>query len=154
MTFETLITILTIENLNSWQSLLPDNWEWHWTAFAILAMFNVVMLGSFIWTFWTACTQQSYDPVFHQLLFKLFSILSSIFCTDPPPPPQKNQGQQRKCQKWRARRRCSGCSVNDAIHGFWLSISRCERAAPYFCQKENGKVTNHKAEGAKLTCKA
>ena len=25
VTFETLITILTIENLNSWQSLLPDN---------------------------------------------------------------------------------------------------------------------------------
>ena len=39
VTFETLITILTIVNLNSWQSLLPDNWEWHWTAFAILAMF-------------------------------------------------------------------------------------------------------------------
>ena len=39
--FETLITILTIENLNSWQSLLLDNYEWHWTAFAILAMFWV-----------------------------------------------------------------------------------------------------------------
>ena len=39
VTIETLITILTIENLNSWQSLLPDNQEWHWTAFAILAMF-------------------------------------------------------------------------------------------------------------------
>ena len=25
VTFETLITILTIENMNSWQSLLPDN---------------------------------------------------------------------------------------------------------------------------------
>ena len=25
VTFETLITVLTIENLNSWQSLLPDN---------------------------------------------------------------------------------------------------------------------------------
>ena len=24
---------------SSWQSLLPDNQEWHWTAFAILAMF-------------------------------------------------------------------------------------------------------------------
>ena len=31
--------ILTIENLNWWQSLWSDNWEWHWTAFAILAMF-------------------------------------------------------------------------------------------------------------------
>jgi len=39
VTFETLITILKIENLNLWQSLLPDNKEWHWTAFAILAMF-------------------------------------------------------------------------------------------------------------------
>ena len=39
VTIETLITILTIENLNSWQSLLPDNQEWQWTAFAILAMF-------------------------------------------------------------------------------------------------------------------
>ena len=39
VTFETLTTILTIENLNSWQSLLSDNQEWHWTAFAILAMF-------------------------------------------------------------------------------------------------------------------
>ena len=38
--FETLITILTIENLNSWQSLLPHNLLWHWTAFAILAMFS------------------------------------------------------------------------------------------------------------------
>ena len=37
--FDTLITILTIENLNLWQSLLPDNKLWHWTAFAILAMF-------------------------------------------------------------------------------------------------------------------
>ena len=45
-TFETLITILTIENLNLWQSLLPDNKERHWTAFAILAMF-------FIGNFWT-----------------------------------------------------------------------------------------------------
>ena len=36
---ETLITILTIENLNSWQYLLLDNQEWQWTAFAILAMF-------------------------------------------------------------------------------------------------------------------
>ena len=40
MAIETLITILKIENLNSWQSLLPDNYEIHWTAFAILAMFN------------------------------------------------------------------------------------------------------------------
>ena len=30
-------TILTVENLKSWQSLLPDNKEWQWTAFAILA---------------------------------------------------------------------------------------------------------------------
>ena len=36
---ETQITILKIENLNPWRSLLPDNKEWHWTAFAILAMF-------------------------------------------------------------------------------------------------------------------
>ena len=40
LTFETLITILTIENLNSWQSLLFYNQEWQWTAFAILTMFN------------------------------------------------------------------------------------------------------------------
>ena len=40
VTIETLITILTIENLNSWQSLLPDNQEWQWTAFAILAIFH------------------------------------------------------------------------------------------------------------------
>ena len=39
VTIETLITILTIENLNSWQSLLPDNQEWQWTVFTILAMF-------------------------------------------------------------------------------------------------------------------
>ena len=39
VTIETLNTILTIENLDSWQSLLPDNQEWQWTAFAILAMF-------------------------------------------------------------------------------------------------------------------
>ena len=41
--FETFITILTIENLNSWQSLLPDNHEWHRTAFTILAMFSSMM---------------------------------------------------------------------------------------------------------------
>ena len=41
VTIETLITILTIENLNSWQSLLPDNQEWQWTVFAILAMFYI-----------------------------------------------------------------------------------------------------------------
>ena len=39
VTFDTLITILTIENLNSWQFLLYDHNEWQWTAFAILAMF-------------------------------------------------------------------------------------------------------------------
>ena len=39
VTIETFITIITIENLNSWQSFLPDNQEWQWTAFAILAMF-------------------------------------------------------------------------------------------------------------------
>ena len=39
VTFETMITILTFENLHSWQFLLPDNKEWQWTAFAILAMF-------------------------------------------------------------------------------------------------------------------
>ena len=39
VTFETLITILTVENLNLWQSLLPDNLEWQWTVFAILAIF-------------------------------------------------------------------------------------------------------------------
>ena len=44
VTFGTLITILTIENLNTWQSLLPYNKEWHWTAFAILAMF-IIWLG-------------------------------------------------------------------------------------------------------------
>ena len=44
VTFETLITILKIENLDSWQSLLPDNQEWHWTAFAILTMFWVIGL--------------------------------------------------------------------------------------------------------------
>ena len=44
VTIETLITILIIENLNSWQSLLPDNQEWQWTAFAILAMFVLKLL--------------------------------------------------------------------------------------------------------------
>ena len=52
MTIETLITFLTIENLNSWQSLLPDNQDWHWTAFAILAMFWFwhwhIFFGSFL----------------------------------------------------------------------------------------------------------
>ena len=32
VTFEILITVLTIENLNSWQSLIPDNLLWHWTV--------------------------------------------------------------------------------------------------------------------------
>ena len=45
MTFETPITILTIENLDSWQSLLPDNQLRHWTAFAIIAMFCVLDLS-------------------------------------------------------------------------------------------------------------
>ena len=40
LTFETLITNLTIETLNSWQFLLPGNKEWQWTAFAILARFE------------------------------------------------------------------------------------------------------------------
>ena len=50
MTFETLITILTIDNLDSWQSLLPDNQLWHWTAFAILAMFGGIVKSS-LWFF-------------------------------------------------------------------------------------------------------
>ena len=33
------LTHVTIDNLNFWQSLSPHNQEWHWTAFAILAMF-------------------------------------------------------------------------------------------------------------------
>ena len=50
--FETLIRILTIENLVSWQSLLPDNWLWHWTAFAILAMFSSLQENyTWIWFF-------------------------------------------------------------------------------------------------------
>ena len=47
VTIETLITIFTIENLNSWQSLFPDNQEWHWTAFAILAMFSCYKMLAF-----------------------------------------------------------------------------------------------------------
>ena len=47
VTIETLITIITIENLNSRQSLLPYNQEWHWTAFAILAMFICILLMYF-----------------------------------------------------------------------------------------------------------
>ena len=35
-----LITILTIENLNSWQFLLPDNQEWQYGLDSILAMFQ------------------------------------------------------------------------------------------------------------------
>ena len=38
-TFETLITIPTVENLNLRQSLLPDSDSEHWTVFAILAIF-------------------------------------------------------------------------------------------------------------------
>ena len=34
------------ENLNSWQSLLPDNQLWHWIAFTILAMFFVHFIKS------------------------------------------------------------------------------------------------------------
>ena len=49
LTFETLFTIATNENLNSWQSLLSANWLWHWTAFAILAMFQ---LGKCIVQIW------------------------------------------------------------------------------------------------------
>ena len=52
VTIETLITILTIENLNSWQSLLPDNQEWQWTAFAILAMFFWRRLNMWDWFGW------------------------------------------------------------------------------------------------------
>ena len=47
MTYETLITILTIENLNPWQYVLPDNYKWHWTAFAILAMFLLIKPPSY-----------------------------------------------------------------------------------------------------------
>ena len=53
--FETLITILTIEKLNSLQSLLPNNQEWHWTAFAILAMFwrylDILDIFGYFWKF-------------------------------------------------------------------------------------------------------
>ena len=54
VTFDTLITILTIENLNSWQFLLYDHNEWQWTAFAILAMFfaKTGLSGSSIWWCW------------------------------------------------------------------------------------------------------
>ena len=46
--FQTLITIMTIENLNSWQSLLPGNQEWHWwTAFTILVMFSPRLLATY-----------------------------------------------------------------------------------------------------------
>ena len=49
VTIETLITILTIENLNSWQSLLPDNQKWQWTAFAIIAMFFILKSFCIFW---------------------------------------------------------------------------------------------------------
>jgi hypothetical protein len=48
VTIETQITILTIENLNSWQSFLPDNQEWQWTAFPILAMSWLIFERRFI----------------------------------------------------------------------------------------------------------
>ena len=44
VTLETLITILTIQNPKSWQSLLPDNQVWHWTASAILQYFTIVAI--------------------------------------------------------------------------------------------------------------
>ena len=42
----TWVKLLIIENLNSWQSLWPDNWEWHWTAFEILAMFQAALAAA------------------------------------------------------------------------------------------------------------
>ena len=69
VTIETLITILKIENLDSWQSLLPDNYEWHWTAFAILAMFNWI-------EWWTLSGLHWVNPA--KLLF-CFWVLFAVF---------------------------------------------------------------------------
>ena len=48
--FMTLITILTIENLNSWRSLWPDNQEWNWTAFTTFPMFRSPSIPYINWT--------------------------------------------------------------------------------------------------------
>ena len=67
VTFETLITILTIETLNLWQFLLPDNKEWQWIAFAILAMFfsncSVTIVFLLGWLLSTYLYSQKLIPV-------------------------------------------------------------------------------------------
>ena len=75
MIFETLITILTIENLNSWQSLLSENWLWHWTAFAILAMFSSLV---------RALTHVLQHPSFLQFTFNIYNWPFVGKCTSQP----------------------------------------------------------------------
>ena len=63
---EKLLTFQTVENLNSWQSLWPDNKEWHWTAFAILVMF---FLLSFEWEKlnWTQILVNFDNSLYHRV---------------------------------------------------------------------------------------
>ena len=82
VTIETLITILRIENLNSWQSLLLDNQEWQWAAFAILAMFCLDI--GYILVFFFSASIYIYELV----MIKIFGysqylseILSPVECS-------------------------------------------------------------------------
>ena len=93
VTIETLITIPTIENLNSWQSLLPDNQKWQWTAFAILAMFFILKSFCIFWisrflraiwkSFCMATSHQIHMPqichLFSPLNFKIFRIFARFW---------------------------------------------------------------------------
>ena len=83
MTFETLITFMTIENLRSWQSLLPYNKEWHWTAFAILAMLCYGVMTS--WFTRQKCEYATkvglpkfLAPCYHKICFLLFKIQFNV----------------------------------------------------------------------------
>ena len=91
VTIETLITILTIENLNSWQSLVPDNQLWHWTAFAILAIYIYLDIHSY--------------QMLQRSIFR-YSLVSIWWCTN---------WYVIMCWLYKSCRNFNGCDVNPVI---------------------------------------
>ena len=61
-----LIKFQAVENLHSWQSLRPDNWEWHWIPEMILVIWDAKLL------------KQWHDDMHHQCSYYLRHLLHQI----------------------------------------------------------------------------
>ena len=131
MKFETLIQIQTIENQDLWQSLLPDNLLWHWTAFAILAMLLeiITQLYTFgvgkMWNHKYVWESVNFENIFHRNLKNAWIL-----------PDECVKGLRGRTCRCRAERQIlwfliflysiddGGFSINWLIDNVWYSLNQ------------------------------